>query len=101
MVKLITTSVILGSEPGDSPGGVYVIDLEGQDVHQVMEWNATNSDRQGRGWDRGPRGIAVDGETVYIVASDELFVFTPDFELIGSWRNSLFDARARDEYLRT
>ena len=88
MVKLITTSVILGSERGDSPGGVYVIDLEGQDVHQVMEWNATNSDRQGSGWDRGPRGIAVDGETVYIVASDELFAFTPNFELIGSWRNS-------------
>jgi len=87
MVKLITTSVVRGSEQGESHGGVYLIDLEGQDVHQVMDWNTTNIDWQGRGWDRGLRGIAIDGETVYIVASDELFVYTPDFKLIGSWRN--------------
>ena len=44
-------------------------------------------DWQGRGWDRGLRGIAFDGETVYIAASDELFAYTPDFQLLGSWRN--------------
>lgn len=43
-------------------------------------------DWQGRGWDRGLRGITFLDETVYIAASDELFAFTPDFELIGSWR---------------
>ena len=87
MVKLITTSVVCGSEQGESHSGVYIIDLEGQDVHQVMDWNTTDIDRQGRDWDRGLRGIAIDGETVYIVASDELFAYTPDFRLIGSWRN--------------
>jgi len=44
-------------------------------------------DWQGRGWDRGLRGIAFDGDVVYIAASDELFAFTPDFEPLGSWRN--------------
>jgi hypothetical protein len=44
-------------------------------------------DWQGRGWDRGLRGIAFDGETVYVAASDELFAFSPDFTLVGSWRN--------------
>jgi len=87
MVKLITTSVVRGSEQGESHGGVYIIDLEKQDVRQVMDWNTTDIDWQGRGWDRGLRGIAIDGETVYIVASDELFAYTPDFKLIGSWRN--------------
>ncbi len=87
MVKLITTSVVRGSEQGESHGGVYIINLEGQDVHQVMDWNTTDIDWQGRGWDRGLRGIAIDGKTVYIVASDELFAYTPDFKLIGSWRN--------------
>ncbi|MEM1411161.1 MAG: hypothetical protein AAGH19_02300 [Pseudomonadota bacterium] len=43
-------------------------------------------DWQGRGWDRGLRGIAFHDETVYIAASDELFAYTPDFQLIGSWR---------------
>ena len=44
-------------------------------------------DWQGRGWDRGLRGIAFDGETVYIAASDELFAYRPDFRPLGSWRN--------------
>ena len=87
MAKLITTSVVRGSEQGESHGGVYIIDVEGQDVYQVMDWNTTDNAPQGRDWDRGLRGIAIDGETVYIVASDELFAYTPDFRLIGSWRN--------------
>ena len=54
---------------------------------QVLDWNTMDIDWQGRGWDRGLRGIAFDGDTVYIAASDELFAYTPDFEPIGSWRN--------------
>ena len=87
MAKLITTSVVLGSEQGESDGNVYVIDVEGQDARHVMNWNTTNIDSQGRDADRGLRGIAIDGETVYIVASDELLAITPDFKLIGSWRS--------------
>jgi hypothetical protein len=51
-----------------------------------MDWNKVDIDWQGRGWDRGLRGIAIDGEAVYIVASDELFAFSPDFKQIGSWK---------------
>jgi len=87
MVKLITTSVVRGSEQGESHGGVYIINVEGQEVRQVMDFESTEDARKGREWDRGLRGIAIDGETVYFVASDALFAFTPDFKLIGSWRN--------------
>jgi hypothetical protein len=87
MVKLIATSVVRGSHQGESHGGVYVIDVGGQSVRQVVDWNTMNIDWQGRGWDRGLRGIAFDGDTVYIAASDELFAFSPDFEVLGSWRN--------------
>ena len=52
-----------------------------------LDWNEAGIDWQGRGWDRGLRGIAFDGDTVYIAASDELFAYTPDFRRIGSWRN--------------
>ena len=54
---------------------------------QVLDWNAMGIDWQGRGWDRGLRGIAFDGETLYIAASDELFAYSPDFRPLGSWRN--------------
>jgi hypothetical protein len=63
------------------------VDFDTERAAQVLDWNTMGIDWQGRGWDRGLRGIEFDGETVYIAASDELFAFTPDFELIGSWRN--------------
>ncbi len=76
-----------GSRQGESHGGVYLVDFATDRAAQVLDWNTMDIDWQGRGWDRGLRGIAFDGETVFIAASDELFAYTPDFRLIGSWRN--------------
>jgi hypothetical protein len=87
MVTLVTTSVVRGSQQGQSHGGVYLIDLDRRSVVQTIDWNRTDIDWAGRGWDRGLRGIAFDGATVYIAASDELFAYTPDFRPLGSWRN--------------
>ncbi|MDA0992171.1 MAG: hypothetical protein O3A13_00905 [Proteobacteria bacterium] len=84
---LLTTSVVRGSNQGESHGGVYLIDLAEQLVEQKLDWNTADIDWQGRGADRGLRGIAFDGDTIYIAASDELFAYTPQFELLGSWRN--------------
>ncbi|HSN73293.1 MAG TPA: hypothetical protein VLT59_17385 [Steroidobacteraceae bacterium] len=87
MTTLIATSVVRGSRQGESHGGVFLIDLDTRKAWQPLDWNTMSIDWQGRGWDRGLRGIAFDGETVYIAASDELFAYTPRFELIDSWRN--------------
>jgi len=88
MTKLITTSVVRGSNQGESHGGIYLIDLERQTVEQKVDWNTINIDWSGRGADRGLRGIAFDGDTVYVAASDELFAFTQEFEPLGAWRNA-------------
>jgi len=88
MTKLLTTSVVRGSDQGESHGGVYLLDLDARQADQKIDWNTTAIDWRGRGADRGLRGIAFDGDIVYIVSSDELFAYTPDFELIGSWKNS-------------
>ena len=66
---------------------MYVVDFDNRRAARLLDWNTMGIDWQGRGWDRGLRGIAFDGEVVYIAASDELFAFTPDFEPLGSWRN--------------
>ena len=87
MTTLIATSVIRGSSQGESHGGVYLLDLEQGRAALAIDWNTAGIDWQGRGWDRGLRGIAFDGDRVFIAASDELFVYTPDFELIGSFRS--------------
>jgi hypothetical protein len=87
MGVLIATSVVRGTRQGESHGGVYLIDLDRERIRQVLDWNRSDIDWSGRGWDRGLRGIAFDGDTVYIAASDELFAFDPDFRPRGSWRN--------------
>ena len=87
MTTLIATSVIRGSRQGDSHGGVYLVDLERKRAKQTIDWNNTGIDWQGRGWDRGLRGVAFDDERVFIAASDELYVYTPEFELITSYRS--------------
>ena len=87
ITTLIATSVVRGSHQGESHGGVYLVDLEKQTVQQTIDWNTADINWEGRGADRGLRGIAFDGDTVYIAASDELFAYTPDFKLVGSWRN--------------
>ena len=86
MTTLIATSVVRGSRQGESHGGVYLVDLARRRVKQVIDWNTEDIDWQGRGWDRGLRGIAFDGERVFIAASDELFVYNPRFERLASYR---------------
>ena len=76
-----------GSRQGYSHGGAYVVDLEKQSVRQVLDWNSMGINWEGRGGERGLRGVAIHDETVFIAASDELFAFSPDFKPIGSWRN--------------
>jgi hypothetical protein len=85
--KLIATSVVRGSEKGQSHGGVYTIDFNSQAVEQHIDWNDGDIDFSGRGWDRGLRGIEFIDQQVWIAASDELFCYSPEFELLGSYRN--------------
>ncbi|MGB0936495.1 MAG: hypothetical protein ACPGTQ_03505 [Colwellia sp.] len=87
MTKLITTSVVRGSNQGESHGGAFIVDLETREITQKLDWNNADIDWQGRGWDRGLRGIAIHKESVYIVASDELFVYDKTFKLIASYKN--------------
>lgn len=85
--RLVASSVVRGSHKGESHGGVYLIDLQAREVVQTIDWNTVDIDWQGRGWDRGLRGIAFDQGLVYMASSDELFAYTPDFRRVGSWRS--------------
>jgi len=84
---LVATSVVRGSHKGESHGGIYVVDFDSRSGRQLVDWNTTNIDFQGRGADRGLRGIAFNDADVYVAASDELFCYDPQFEMQGSYRN--------------
>lgn len=86
--KLIATSVVRGAEQGDSHGGIYLVDFAAQEVSQMADWNTAEIDFQGRGWDRGLRGIAFFGNEIYVAASDELFVYDRAFRIQRSFRNT-------------
>jgi len=86
--RLITTSVVRGSQQGESHGGIYIVDFANQQVSQVVDWNTSEIDFQGRGWDRGLRGIAVFAGEIYVAASDVLFVYDPQFNIRRSFRST-------------
>lgn len=84
---VIATSVIRSANQGDSHGGVHLVDLERSEHRQVIDWDDAKIDWEGRGGDRGLRGIALWGEEVYLAASDEVFVYSPEFEQLRSFTN--------------
>lgn len=85
--KLIATSVVRGSQQGESHGGVYTVDFDQREVVQHVDWNTSGIDFEGRGADRGLRGIEFHNDDVYIAASDELFRYGRDFKIQASYRN--------------
>lgn len=84
---LIATSVVRGSEQGDSHGGIFTVDFDRHEAVQHVDWNTSDIDFTGRGWDRGLRGIEFHNAEIYIAASDELFVYNQDFQIQRSFRN--------------
>ncbi len=79
--KLVATSVVRGSQQGDSHGGVYTVDFEKQEVEQHVDWNKSEIDFEGRGADRGLRGIAFNGDDILVAASDILLRYDRSFKI--------------------
>lgn len=86
MTCLIATSVVRGSRQGESHGGVYLVDLGNRRVLNAIDWDTMNINWEGRGLDRGLRGIAFDGDRVFIAASDELFEYDRNLQQVRSFR---------------
>jgi hypothetical protein len=86
--RLLVSSVVRGSRQGDSHGGLYLVDMERGTFDQQLDWNTSGIDFEGRGADRGLRGIAVVGHEIHVAASDELFVFDRGFKVVASYRNA-------------
>jgi len=85
--RLLVSSVVRGSQQGDSHGGLYLLDMDRGASEQVLDWNASGISWDGRGADRGLRGIAIVEQEIFIAASDELFVYDQRFRPVTSYRN--------------
>ena len=85
--KVLTSSVIRSTHQGESHGGVYLVDCELGRSEQVLDWNTSSINWEGRGLDRGLRGIAFYKTKVILAASDEIYTFDPQFNLLESYKN--------------
>jgi len=84
---VLMTDCIRSSNVGDSHGGAYLVDLEAGTWRKVLDWNDPTINWEGRGSNRGLRGIAFHNGEIYIAASDELFVFDQNFKVTRSFKN--------------
>lgn len=84
---VIASTVIRSTHYGDSHGGVYLIDLGSGDIEQVVDWDDGAISWEGRGAERGLRGIAFYKDVILIAASDEVIVFDRDFNRADSYAN--------------
>lgn len=84
---VIASTVIRAAHKGEDHSGIYLVDT-GTNLYECkIHWNDPLIDWSGRGGDRGLRGIAIDKNSIYLVASDEIFIFSPNFEIVASYRN--------------
>jgi len=86
-IKLIATTVVHGSRPGDVHGGAFVVDVSRQTVHQTVRLNSEDIEWVGQEGGRGLRGIAVDSDSIYLSSSNRLLHYDRRFNLIESWQN--------------
>ena len=82
---VLMTDVVRSSQQGDSHGGAYLVNLETKSFEQVLDWNRAEINWEGRGMGRGLRGICYVGDEIYIAASNELFVFDQQFNILRSF----------------
>lgn len=86
MATLIATSVLRAPRGGQVREGVFLVDLDRRRVAEVFDRQVPGAARALPGKDRALRGIAFDRERLFIASSDELLVFSPRFESLGSYQ---------------
>jgi len=84
---LLVSSVIRGTELSDSHGGLYLVNFRNNSADLVLDWACPDIDVEGRGGDRGLRGIAVDDIGIWVVSSCALLHFDSSFNLVNTFKN--------------
>jgi hypothetical protein len=84
---VVFSSVVRSTQKAESHGGVYLLDLETEELTQVIDWNDQTIDFTQRGGDRGLRGIAFHGDRLFLAAADEIMVYDGGFVLQQTIKN--------------
>ena len=85
--RVLASSVVRGAHLGESHGGLYLVDLRTGSTESKLDWNRTDIDFEGRGGDRGLRGVGFHGERILVASNAELLVLDRSFRLLESHRH--------------
>lgn len=85
--KVLVSSVIRASSHGESHGGLYLVDLESEEIEQVLDWDEADIDWKGRGGERGLRGIEFYDDKIIVAGANKLQVFDQNWNTINSFSN--------------
>lgn len=90
---VLASSVVRSSQPGEAHGGLYLVNLESGDWKQVLSWDQMEISWDGRGGERGLRGLAFWNGMVVAASSDEIhFLDRDEWFLKHSIENAFFDS---------
>jgi WD40 repeat protein len=84
--KILASHIVRGSSKGEDHGGIYCIDLETEKYERVLDWN-DNINWDGRGSDRGLRGIAIHKSGIYVATSNSILLLNDKFEIVKRFEN--------------
>lgn len=85
--KVIISTVIRTAEKGEVHGQIYFVNLKNKTFKCIIKWSDPSINWDGRGGDRGLRGIALHDNNVYIATSKELLVYNRQFNFITKYTN--------------
>ena len=89
--KILSTSVIRAAECGDSHGGLYLIDLENETQQLVLDWKDESIDFEGRGGERGLRGVVCYNDYVYLASNSAILKLNLKFEILDQYTNEYLE----------
>ena len=84
---LIATSVIRGANKSESHGGIYLVDMQKGKSRQVINWDDMDIEFEGRGLDRGLRGVAFYNGRILVAATKAICEFDRQFKLINKYES--------------
>lgn len=85
--KIIISTIVRTAQKGDTHGRIYIVDLENENFEQVLNWDDESINWDGRGGDRGLRGIAFHNDYICIAVSAELLLYDKHFNFVERYTN--------------
>ena len=88
-MEIIFSSVIRSSKKGNAHGGLYRLDLDSKDFNLLMSWDSPNINWEGRGGERGLRGIAKFKKQIIVASNDSIHFLNSEFEISETFTHEL------------